>query len=144
MVSSGQIVPKILKEERIMKVIEGLKYAKGHEWVRMEGNRAYIGITDFAQDELGDIVFIELPEVGTDVEVDDILGSIESVKAASDIYAPVSGTVVEVNEELEGSPELVNEEPFESWIAVIEVNDTGELDDLMDADAYEKFCEEEA
>ncbi|MGI5850981.1 MAG: glycine cleavage system protein GcvH, partial [Caldicoprobacterales bacterium] len=94
-----------------MKVIEGLKYAKGHEWVRMEGNRAYIGITDFAQDELGDIVFIELPEVGTDVEVDDILGSIESVKAASDIYAPVSGTVVEVNEELEGSPELVNEEP---------------------------------
>jgi glycine cleavage system H protein len=144
MVSSGQIVPKILKEERIMKVIEGLKYAKGHEWVRMEGNRAYIGITDFAQDELGDIVFIELPEVGTDVEVDDILGSIESVKAASDIYAPVSGTVVEVNEELEGSPELVNEEPFESWIAVIEVNDTGELNDLMDADAYEKFCEEEA
>lgn len=127
-----------------MKVIEGLKYAKGHEWVRMEGNRAYIGITDFAQDELGDIVFIELPEVGTDVEVDDILGSIESVKAASDIYAPVSGTVVEVNEELEGSPELVNEEPFESWIAVIEVNDTGELNDLMDADAYEKFCEEEA
>lgn len=127
-----------------MKVIEGLKYAKGHEWVRMEGNRAYIGITDFAQDELGDIVFIELPEVGTDVEVDDILGSIESVKAASDIYAPVSGTVVEVNEELEGSPELVNEEPFESWIAVIEVNDTGELDDLMDADEYEKYCEEEA
>ena len=110
-----------------MKVIEGLKYAKGHEWVRMEGNRAYIGITDFAQDELGDIVFIELPEVGTDVEVDDILGSIESVKAASDIYAPVSGTVVEVNEELEGSPELVNEEPYESWIAIIEVNDTGEL-----------------
>lgn len=127
-----------------MKVIEGLKYAKGHEWVRMEGNRAYIGITDFAQDELGDIVFIELPEVGTDVEVEDILGSIESVKAASDIYAPVSGTVVEVNEELEGSPELVNEEPYESWIAIIEVNDTGELDDLMDADAYEKFCEEEA
>jgi|LSQX01.1.fsa_nt_gb glycine cleavage system H protein len=144
MVSSGQIVPKILKEERIMKVIEGLKYAKGHEWVRMEGNRAYIGITDFAQDELGDIVFIELPEVGTDVEVDDILGSIESVKAASDIYAPVSGTVVEVNEELEGSPELVNEEPYESWIAIIEVNDTGELDDLMDADEYEKYCEEEA
>lgn len=127
-----------------MKVIEGLKYAKGHEWVRMEGNRAYIGITDFAQDELGDIVFIELPEVGTDVEVEDILGSIESVKAASDIYAPVSGTVVEVNEELEGSPELVNEEPYESWIAIIEVNDTGELDDLMDADEYEKYCEEEA
>ena len=89
-------------------------------------------------------MFIELPEVGTDVEVDDILGSIESVKAASDIYAPVSGTVVEVNEELEGSPELVNEEPYESWIAIIEVNDTGEVDDLMDADEYEKYCEEEA
>ncbi|HZJ57828.1 MAG TPA: glycine cleavage system protein GcvH [Clostridia bacterium] len=127
-----------------MKVLEGLKYAKGHEWVRVEESRAYIGITDFAQDELGDIVFIELPEVGTGVEEGDILGSVESVKAASDIYAPVSGTVIEVNDELEGSPELVNEEPFESWIAVIEMEDTEELNDLMDAEEYQKFCEEEA
>lgn len=127
-----------------MTVLEGLKYAKGHEWVRVEESRAYIGITDFAQDELGDIVFIELPEVGTGVEEGDILGSVESVKAASDIYAPVSGTVIEVNDELEGSPELVNEEPFESWIAVIEMEDTEELNDLMDAEEYQKFCEEEA
>ncbi len=127
-----------------MKVLQELKYAKGHEWVRVEGNRAYIGITDFAQDELGDIVFVELPEVGTNVSVDDILGSIESVKAASDIYAPVSGEVLEVNDELEGSPEIINEEPYKSWIAVIEMADSGELDNLMDADQYEKFCEEEA
>ena len=127
-----------------MKVLKGLKYAKGHEWVKVEGNKAYIGITDFAQDELGDIVFVELPEVGTEVDVEDILGAIESVKAASDIYAPVSGTIVEINDELEGSPELINEEPYDSWIAVIEMANGGELDDLMDAEEYEKFCAEEA
>ncbi len=127
-----------------MKVLENLKYAKGHEWVKVEGNRAYIGITDFAQDELGDIVFVELPELDTHVEVDDILGAIESVKAASDIYAPVSGTVVEVNDELEGSPELINEDPYEAWIAVVEMDDSGDLDNLMDAEEYKKFCEEEA
>lgn len=127
-----------------MKALQGLKYAKGHEWVKVEGNKAYIGITEFAQDELGDIVFVELPEVGNEVEIEDILGSIESVKAASDIYAPVSGTVVEVNEELEGSPELINEDPYESWIAVIEIDNSDELEDLMDADEYDKFCEEEA
>ena len=127
-----------------MKVLEDLKYAKGHEWVRVEGNKAYIGITDFAQDELGDIVYIELPEVGAHVEVDDIIGSIESVKAAADVYAPVSGEIVEVNEELETSPELVNEDPYDAWIAVVEMADSGELDNLMDAEEYEKFCEEEA
>jgi len=127
-----------------MKVLDDLKYAKGHEWVRVEGNKAYIGITDFAQDELGDIVYIELPEVGSHVEVDDIIGSIESVKAAADVYAPVSGEIVEVNEELETSPELVNEDPYDAWIAVVEMADSGELDNLMDAEEYEKFCEEEA
>ncbi|NLI60495.1 MAG: glycine cleavage system protein GcvH [Clostridiales bacterium] len=127
-----------------MKVLDELKYAQGHEWVRVEGNKAYIGITDFAQDELGDIVFMELPELESQVDVDDILGTVESVKAASDIYAPVSGRVVEVNDELEVSPELINEDPYEAWIAVIEMGDIGELDDLMDAQEYEKFCEEEA
>ena len=127
-----------------MKVLDGLKYAKGHEWVKVEGNKAYIGITDFAQDELGDVVFIELPEVGVHVDVDDIIGSIESVKAASDIYAPVSGEIVEVNDELEGSPEFVNEDPYDAWIVVIDMANSGELDNLMDAQEYEKFCEEEA
>ena len=112
--------------------------------MKVEGNKAYIGITDFAQDELGDIVYIELPEVGTHVDVDDIMGSIESVKAAADVYAPVSGEIIEVNDELETSPELVNEDPYEAWIAVVEMADSGELDNLMDAEEYEKFCEEEA
>ncbi|NLJ41938.1 MAG: glycine cleavage system protein GcvH [Clostridiales bacterium] len=127
-----------------MKVIEDLKYAKGHEWVKVEGNRAYIGITDFAQDELGDIVFVELPDVGTNLDADDILGTIESVKAASDIYAPVSGTIVEVNSELEESPELINEDPYEAWVAVIEMADGSEVANLMDGAEYEKFCKEEA
>ena len=127
-----------------MKVIEDLKYAKGHEWVKVEGNRAYIGITDFAQDELGDIVFVELPDVGTNLDADDILGTIESVKAASDIYAPVSGAVVEVNSELEESPELINEDPYEAWVAVIEMADGSEVANLMDGAEYEKFCKEEA
>jgi glycine cleavage system H protein len=112
--------------------------------VRVEGNKAYIGITDFAQDELGDIVYIELPEAGIHVDVDDIIGSIESVKAAADVYAPVSGEIIEVNEELENSPELVNEDPYDAWIVVIDMADSGELDNLMDAEEYEKFCEEEA
>ncbi|HZJ82593.1 MAG TPA: glycine cleavage system protein GcvH [Clostridia bacterium] len=126
-----------------MEILKGLKYAKGHEWVRIEDNIAYIGITDFAQDELGDIVFVELPEEGMEVHVGDILASVESVKAASDIYAPISGKVVKFNEELEGSPEAINEEPYDAWIAVIEMEDTGQLDELMDAKTYEEFCEEE-
>lgn len=127
-----------------MTVLKGLKYTKEHEWVRAEGNKAYIGITEHAQVELGDIVFVELPEVGTDADADDILGAIESVKAASDIYTPVSGKIVEVNDELEESPELINEDPYESWIAAIEMADSGELDNLMNAKEYEEFCEEEA
>ena len=127
-----------------MKVLAELKYSKEHEWVKLEGNRAYIGITDYAQDALGDIVFVELPEEGAELEAGDVLGAVKSVKAASDIYAPVSGKVVEVNEELEDAPEKINEEPYEAWIAVLEISDSSELEDLLSAEEYEKLCEEEA
>lgn len=126
-----------------MKLEKGLKYSKEHEWVRVEGNRAYIGITDFAQNALGDIVFVELPEIDLELEAEDILGVVESVKAASDIYTPVSGTVVEINEELNDSPEIINERPYEAWIAVIELKDASQLDNLMDEHEYEDFCSKE-
>lgn len=127
-----------------MKVIEGLRYSKEHEWIKVEGNRAIIGITDYAQDSLGDIVFVDLPEVGRNVQAGDAIAVVESVKAASDVYSPVSGTVVEVNTALEASPELINQDPYENWIFVVELSNTGELDALMDAEAYERFCKEEA
>lgn len=127
-----------------MKDITKLKYSKEHEWVSVEGNKAYIGITDFAQHALGNIVFVELPTIGQKLESEDVLGVVESVKAASDIYSPISGEVIEINEELEEAPEKLNSEPYESWIAMIEVSDAGQLDSLMDAGEYEKFCTEEA
>lgn len=127
-----------------VKVIEGLRYSKEHEWIKVEGNRAIIGITDYAQDSLGDIVFVDLPEVGRNVQAGDAIAVVESVKAASDVYSPVSGTVVEVNTALEASPELINQDPYENWIFVVELSNTGELDALMDAEAYERFCKEEA
>ncbi|AMA71935.1 glycine cleavage system protein H [Aneurinibacillus sp. XH2] len=120
-----------------------LKYSEEHEWVRVEGNKAYVGITDFAQSELGDIVFVELPSVGDEVKQDEPFGSVESVKTVSELYAPVSGKVVEVNGELEDSPELVNESPYEkAWIIVVEMSDTSELNKLMDAAAYEEMVKE--
>lgn len=127
----------------MFKVIEGLKYSKEHEWVKVEGNRAYMGITDYAQKSLGEIVYVELPEKGTVLAEGDTLGVVESVKAASDIYTPVSGTVADINEELLDSPGNVNNSPYESWIAVIELGNVNELDTLMGAGEYEKFCEEE-
>lgn len=127
-----------------MNLPKELKYSAEHEWVRVEGNKAYIGITDFAQSELGDIVFVELPEVGDEVAQDEPFGSVESVKTVSELYSPVSGKVVEVNGELEDSPELVNDAPYETgWMIVVEMSDSGELDKLMDADAYEKMVTEE-
>lgn len=126
-----------------MKLGKGLKYSKEHEWVRIEGDKVYVGITDFAQNALGDIVFVELPETDLELEAGDILGVVESVKAASDIYTPVSGTVIEVNEELNDSPETINESPYEAWIAVIELKDISQLDDLMDEHEYEDFCSKE-
>jgi glycine cleavage system H protein len=127
----------------MFKVIEGLKYSKEHEWVKVEGDRAYMGITDYAQKSLGEIVYVELPEKGTVLAEGDTLGVVESVKTASDIYTPVSGTVADINEELLDSPGNVNTNPYESWIAVIELGNVNELDTLMGAGEYEKFCEEE-
>jgi glycine cleavage system H protein len=116
---------------------DDLRYSKEHEWVRADGDAATIGITSFAADELGDIVFIELPEVGGQLSQFGAFGVVESVKAVSDLYAPVSGTVAEVNEALRDAPELLNSDPFGAgWIARVELGDTSELDALMDADAY--------
>ncbi|NLX77962.1 MAG: glycine cleavage system protein GcvH [Clostridiaceae bacterium] len=126
-----------------MKVLDGLKYSAEHEWIKIDGNKAYIGITDYAQHSLGDIVFVEIPEVGSELNKGDVLSVVESVKAASDVYAPVSGKVAEVNEELADSPEKINEDPYESWIAVIEMSDLSEAEELMDAREYERFCQEE-
>ena len=116
---------------------DDVSYSKEHEWVRVDGSRATIGITSFAADELGDIVFVELPDPGSSLTQFGTFGVVESVKAVSDLYAPVSGEVVEVNEALRDAPELLNSDPFgDGWIARVEIADTAELDALMDADAY--------
>ena len=122
------------------KVIEGLYYSESHEYVKIEGDFAYVGITDYAQNALGNVVYVDLPEVDDEVEADEDFGAVESVKAASDLISPVTGTVVEVNEALEDKPELLNEDPFENWIIKVQLSDTAELDNLMDAQAYEDFC----
>lgn len=125
------------------KVIEGLYYAESHEYVRVEGEFGYIGITDFAQEQLGNVVYVDMPEVDDDVTAGEEFGAVESVKAASDLISPVSGTVVEVNEALEDEPELVNQDAYENWIIKVELSDKSELDNLMDAQAYEAFCAKE-
>ncbi|WP_188206611.1 glycine cleavage system protein GcvH [Alkalibacillus aidingensis] len=127
-----------------MSLPKDLRYSEEHEWVKDEGDKLRIGITDFAQSELGDIVFVELPEEGDEIELDEPFGSVESVKTVSELYAPVSGKVVEVNEELEDSPEFVNESPYEkAWMIVVEPTDKSQVDDLMDADAYQEMTEDE-
>ena len=123
------------------KVIEGLYYSESHEYVRVEGDFGFIGITDFAQNALGNVVYVDMPDVDDEVEAGEEFGAVESVKAASDLYSPVSGTVVEVNEALEDTPELVNQDAFENWIIKVELSDKSELDALMDAKAYSEFCE---
>ena len=126
-----------------MSVPAGLFYSKEHEWVKVEGNKAYIGITEFAQNELGDIVFVELPEVDAAIAAGDVFGNVESVKTVSDLYAPVSGKVIEINEALEDSPELVNESPYEdAWMIAIELEDASQLDALLDAAGYEAVIAE--
>ncbi len=127
-----------------MKIVSGLYYTKDHEWVRVEGNTAYVGITDFAQHALGAIVYVELPEVDEEVEGEESFGTIESVKAASDMLMPVTGTILEVNEDLENDPSLVNADPFEYWIMKISISNQADLDELMNAEEYEAFCNEEA
>ena len=121
------------------KVIEGLYYSESHEYVRVEGDYGYVGITDYAQHALGNVVYVDMPEVDDEVEAGEDFGAVESVKAASDLYSPVSGTVVEVNEALEDAPELLNQDAFENWIIKVQLSDKSELDNLMDAAAYEKF-----
>lgn len=125
------------------KVIEGLYYSESHEYVKVEGDFAYVGITDYAQHALGNVVYVDMPEVDDEVEADEDFGAVESVKAASDLISPVSGTVVEVNEALEDKPELLNEDAFENWIMKVQMSDKSELDALMDAAAYEELCGKE-
>lgn len=122
------------------KVIEGLYYSESHEFVKVEGNFGYIGITDYAQNALGNVVYVDMPEVDDEVDAGEDFGAVESVKAASDLISPVSGTVVETNESLEDQPELINQDAFANWIIKVELSDNGELQNLMDAKAYEEFC----
>ncbi len=125
------------------KVLEGLKYAESHEWVKVEGDMATVGISDFAQHALGNIVYVDMPEVGDEVEAGEVFGAVESVKAASDLISPVSGEVVEINEELEDAPEAINGDAFATWIIKVKISDASELDALLDAAAYEEFCTHE-
>lgn len=125
------------------KFIEGLFYSESHEYVKVEGDFAYVGITDYAQHALGNVVYVDMPEVDDEVEAEEDFGAVESVKAASDLISPVSGTVVEINKALEDKPELLNEDAFENWIIKVELSDKTELDSLMDAKAYEEFCKSE-
>ena len=122
------------------KTVEGLYYSESHEWVKVEGNVAIVGITDFAQHAMGDLSYVDMPEVDDEVEAGEEFGAVESVKAASDLFSPVSGVVVEINEALEDSPELLNEDAFANWIMKVEMNDPSQLEALMDAAAYEAMC----
>ena len=124
------------------KVLEGLKYSESHEWVKVEGNVAVIGVSDYAQKEMGDITYVDMPDVDDEVAAGEEFGALESVKASSDLFSPVSGTVVAVNEELEDAPEKVNEDAFANWIIKVEMSDAAELDALMDAAAYKAFIGE--
>jgi len=124
------------------KIIEGLCYSESHEFVKVEGDFGYVGITDYAQHELGNVVYVDMPEVDDEVEAGEDFGAVESVKAASDLVSPVSGTVVEVNEALEDEPGLINKDAFENWIIKVELSDKSELENLMDAAAYKKFIGE--
>ncbi|OXS77567.1 glycine cleavage system protein GcvH [Domibacillus enclensis] len=127
-----------------MNLPKELRYSEEHEWVKQEDGKVRIGITDFAQSELGDIVFVELPSVGDTVTADEPFGSVESVKTVSELYAPVSGTVVEINEELDDSPEFVNESPYEkAWMIVVEPSDAAQIEELMTAEQYEEMTKED-
>ena len=123
------------------KVMEGLYYSESHEFVRVEGDYGFVGITDYAQNALGNVVYVDMPEVDDEVTAGEEFGAVESVKAASDLIAPVTGVVLEVNENLEDQPELINQDAYANWIIKVELSDKTELDNLMDAKAYAAFCE---
>lgn len=127
----------------MMKVVKDLYYTEDHEWLKVECGEAYIGLADYAQDQLGDIVYVELPEVDEEYEQGEAFSAVESVKAAEDVYMPVDGKIIEVNEELLDNPALLNEDPYENWIVKIEIADKSQLDDLMTSEEYEKFLDEE-
>ncbi|HOI84844.1 MAG TPA: glycine cleavage system protein GcvH [Acholeplasmataceae bacterium] len=125
-----------------MNIKEGLLYSESHEWVKVEGKTAWIGISDHAQHALGSVVFIELPKVGATFKKGDAMGAVESVKAASDVYTPVSGKILDVNKALEGSPEMLNDDPYGAWIVKIELSNDAELKSLLNAKDYQPLCEE--
>ena len=127
-----------------MKIVEGIYYSKDHEWIKVDGDEVCIGITDYAQHALGEVVYVEMPEIDDELDAGDAFGVIESVKAASDSYMPVSGTVVEINEELETRPQLLNSSPYDSWILKVKIGDSSELDNLMNHEDYKEFCESES
>ena len=122
---------------------ENLKYSKDHEWIKVDGEIATIGITNYAQTQLGDIVYVELPEIGMIADRDEAICAVESVKTAADVMMPVSGEVLEVNEKLEDNPELINEDPYLTWIMKIQMADLSDLDNLLSEDEYAAFCKEE-
>ena len=126
-----------------MEIPKNLKYAKTHEWVRVEGDVAYIGISDYAQEELGDIVYVEMPATGDSYKKGEEAATVESVKAASAIYTPVAGTVKEINPELESTPELINQKPYQAFIFAIQFSDASGLDELLDAQSYQELVEQE-
>ncbi|MAZ49213.1 MAG: glycine cleavage system protein H [Halobacteriovoraceae bacterium] len=123
------------------KIIDGYLYTEEHEWIHVEGETATIGITDFAQSSLGDIVFVELPEEGEELEAGNSFGVVESIKSVSDLYTPLTGKVVEKNSTVEETPENLNEDPYGGWLIKMSVNDSNQLDSLMDSNAYKEFCE---
>ena len=122
------------------KIVEGLYYSEDHDWVKVEGGVASVGITDEAQHQLGEIVYVELPEVDDEISSGDVYGVVESVKAASDSHSPVSGKIVEINEELDDNPGALNEDPYSNWIIKVELSDESEVEKLMDSKKYEEFC----
>ncbi len=126
-----------------MKVAKGLYYTKDHEWVKVEGNLGVIGVADYAQHHLGDIVYVELPEIDDEIEKEEAFSAVESVKAAADVYMPISGKVVEVNEELIDDPALLNADPYENWMIKVEMTNKDELEELMTSEEYEKFLAEQ-
>lgn len=127
-----------------METKSGLLYSNDHEWVKIEGEKAYVGITDYAQHALGEIVYVELPSVGDQINAGEVFGVIESVKAASDSYLPISGKVLEVNEALSDSPQLINEDPYGNWIVIVELTDKASINTLMNEQEYKEFCSKEA
>lgn len=125
------------------RVVEGLYYAESHEYVKIEGEYGYVGITDYAQDQLGNVVYVDMPEVDDEVTAGEEFGAVESVKAASDLYSPVSGIVVEINEELDANPGAINKDAYANWIIKVKLSDPSEVENLMDSAAYEKCVENE-